>query len=78
MNVNLWIIKIHITLRADPEPRVGTPERYEGDRETCGPFLTNCSLLFALQPCTFATEPAPAKVAFVINHLTGRARPWNS
>ncbi|CAJ1081228.1 hypothetical protein LDENG_00284880 [Xyrichtys novacula] len=59
-----------------PEPRVGTPERYDGDRETCGPFLTNCSLLFALQPRTFATEPA--KVAFVINHLTGRARLWGT
>lgn len=58
------------------EPRVGTPERYDGDRETCGPFLTNCSLLFALQPRTFATEPA--KVAFVINHLTGRARLWGT
>ena len=59
-----------------PEPRVGIPERYEGDRETCGPFLTNCSLLFALQPRTFATEGA--KVAFVINHLTGRARLWGT
>lgn len=62
--------------RDAPEPRVGTPERYDGDRETCGPFLTNCSLLFALQPRTFATEPA--KVAFVINHLTGRARLWGT
>lgn len=55
---------------------MGTPERYDGDRETCGPFLTNCSLLFALQPRTFATEPA--RVAFVINHLTGRARLWGT
>ncbi len=55
---------------------MGTPERYNGDRETCGPFLTNCSLLFALQPRTFATEPA--KVAFVINHLTGKARLWGT
>eukprot|EP00064_Thunnus_orientalis_P017628 superscaffoldBa00003800_g17712 len=59
-----------------PEPQVGIPERYEGDRETCGPFLTNSSLLFALQPRTFATEGA--KVAFVINHLTSRARLWGT
>lgn len=59
-----------------PEPRVGTPERYDGDPETCGPFLTNCSLLFSLQPRTFASEQA--KVAFMINHLTGRARLWGT
>ncbi len=59
-----------------PEPRVGTPERYAGDPEGCGPFLTNCSILFALQPRTFATEKA--KVAYAINHLTGRARLWGT
>lgn len=54
------------------EPRVGTPERYGGDPEGCNPFLTNCSILFALQPHTFSSERA--KVAFAINHLTERAR----
>ncbi len=58
------------------EPRVGAPERYAGDPEGCSPFLTNCSILFALQPHTFATEGA--KVAFTINHLTGRARLWGT
>lgn len=58
------------------EPRVGTPERYGGDAEGCAPFITNCSILFALQPQTFATERA--KVAFVVNHLTGRARLWGT
>ncbi len=66
-----------LPLPADsPEPRVGTPERYDGDPETCGAFLTNCSLLFSLQPRTFASEQA--KVAFTINHLTGRARLWGT
>lgn len=59
-----------------PEPRVGAPERYAGDPEGCNPFLTNCSILFALQPHTFATEGA--RVAFAINHLTGRARLWGT
>uniref|UniRef100_A0A674NR08 DUF4939 domain-containing protein n=1 Tax=Takifugu rubripes TaxID=31033 RepID=A0A674NR08_TAKRU len=59
-----------------PEPRVGTPERYSGDPEGCNPFITNCSILFALQPYTFASEAA--KVAFTINHLTGRARLWGT
>ena len=58
------------------EPRVGAPERYAGDPENCNPFLTNCSILFALQPHTFASEEA--RVAFTINHLTGRARLWGT
>jgi len=59
-----------------PEPLVGTPERYAGEPEGCNPFLTNCSILFALQPLTFSSEEA--KVAFTINHLTGRARLWGT
>ncbi|KAF7641064.1 hypothetical protein LDENG_00296660 [Lucifuga dentata] len=58
------------------EPRVGTPERYAGEPEGCNPFLTNCSILFALQPLTFSTEEA--KVAYAISHLTGRARMWGT
>uniref|UniRef100_A0A8C5DBT5 CCHC-type domain-containing protein n=1 Tax=Gouania willdenowi TaxID=441366 RepID=A0A8C5DBT5_GOUWI len=58
------------------EPRVGTPERYGGDPEGCNPFLTNCSILFALQPHTFSTERT--KVAFAINHRTERARLWGT
>ena len=59
-----------------PEPRVGTPERYAGEPEGCSPFLTNCSILFALQPHTFASEAA--RVAFTVNHLTGKARLWGT
>lgn len=55
---------------------MGAPERYAGDPESCNPFLTNCSILFALQPYTFASEEA--RVAFTINHLTGRARLWGT
>ncbi|KAK9513191.1 hypothetical protein VZT92_026747 [Zoarces viviparus] len=58
------------------EPRVGEPERYAGDPEGCNTFLTNCSIMFALQPRTFASEDA--RVAFTINHLTGRARLWGT
>ena len=58
------------------EPPVGIQERYEGDPEGCSPFLTNCSILFALQPYTFATEEA--RVAYAITHLTGRARLWGT
>jgi len=51
------------------EARVGVPERYARDPEGCNPFITNCSILFALQPHTFASEEA--RVVFTINNLTG-------
>ncbi len=63
-------------LRASPELWVGVPDGYAADSEGCGPFLTNCSILFALQPRTFAMEEE--KVAFAMNHLTGRARLWGT
>lgn len=58
------------------EPRVGVPKRYSIEEGGCNPFLTNCSILFSLQPLTFSTEGA--KVAFVINPLTGHARLWGT
>ncbi len=48
----------------------------QGTQRTVYPFITNCSILFALQPHTFASEEA--RVAFTINHLTGRARLWGT
>lgn len=59
-----------------PEPLMGALECYAGDPENCNPFLTNCSILFAIQPHTFASEKT--RVAYTINHLTGRARLWGT
>lgn len=59
---------------APPAPATGPslspdgPKHYDGDPESCHTFLTNCSLLFSLQPRTFATEAA--KVANVHTHLS--------
>ncbi|TWW62374.1 hypothetical protein D4764_04G0010210 [Takifugu flavidus] len=76
-SLNYFHPSIHPSIhRTAPEPRVGTPERYSGDPEGCNPFLTNCSFLFALQPYTFASEAA--RVAFTINHLTGRECLWGT
>uniref|UniRef100_A0A8C4DQ98 ribonuclease H n=1 Tax=Dicentrarchus labrax TaxID=13489 RepID=A0A8C4DQ98_DICLA len=58
------------------EPNVGAPERYDGDPVTCNAFLCNCSIIFSLQPLTFSSEEA--RVAYTINHLTGRARLWGT
>ena len=62
--------------RYAPEPCVGTPIYYAGDPENCVLFLTNFSLLFHLQPHTFTLEDA--MVVLNINHLTGRARLWET
>ena len=59
-----------------PEPKVGNPERFDGDPAQVRAFLTSCRLQFALQPRTFATEGA--RVGFAITHLTGRARLWGT
>ncbi|TWW53848.1 hypothetical protein D4764_0266300 [Takifugu flavidus] len=65
-----------LILQQGPEPRVGEPERYEGNPESCDALVVNCSLLFSLQPRTFTTEAA--KVAYTITHLTGRAWLWGT
>lgn len=59
-----------------PEPRIGNPERFDGNPAHTRAFLTSCRVQFSLQPRTFATEGA--KVGYVITHLTGRARLWGT
>jgi hypothetical protein len=59
-----------------PEPRLPTPERYSGEPQYCRAFLTKCSMFFALQPQTFASEET--KVALVLTLLSGRAALWGA
>ena len=59
-----------------PEPKIGNPERFDGDQTQVRAFLTSCRLQFSLQPRTFATEGA--RVGYAITHLTGRARLWGT
>ena len=58
------------------EPRLPPPQTYAGDPGSCQSFLTQCQLVFALQPATFPTDGA--KVAYVITLLSGRARDWGT
>ncbi|KAF7657495.1 hypothetical protein LDENG_00026400 [Lucifuga dentata] len=57
-----------------PEPHLSPPERYDGHPGDCQAFLTMCSLTFELQSRTYASERS--WVAFIISHLSGRAREW--
>ena len=59
-----------------PEPKIGNPERFDGNPAQVRAFLTSCRVQFSLQPRTFATEGA--RVGYVITHLTGRARLWGT
>ncbi|KAF7647276.1 hypothetical protein LDENG_00174840 [Lucifuga dentata] len=58
------------------EPCLPPPEHYSGDPGTCRSFLSQCSLVFELQPATFPSDRA--KVAYVITLLSGKAREWGT
>ncbi len=48
----------------EPEPHANNPPVYDGDPNSCQAFLSQCSLVFSLQPRRYSTEEA--KVAFVL------------
>ncbi len=58
------------------EPRLNPPAPYSGEPNTCRSFLSQCSLIFSLQPSCFPTERS--KVAFIITLLVGQARVWGT
>lgn len=59
-----------------PEPRVNNPPCYSGEPTECLPFLTQCEVVFSLQPSTYARERS--RIAYVISLLKGRAREWGT
>lgn len=59
-----------------PEPRVNNPPCYAGEPTECRAFLTQCEVVFSLQPQTYAEDRA--RIAYVISLLTGRAREWGT
>lgn len=63
----------HLPVR---EPRLPPPESYAGEPGTCRSFLSQCSLVFELQPSTFPTDRS--RIAYVITLLTDRAREWGT
>lgn len=58
------------------EPKLPAPERFDGSPEKCRGFVTQCTLVFQLQPGSFPTESS--KVAYIITLLTGKALDWAS
>ncbi len=59
-----------------PEPRINNPPCYSGQPTECRAFLTQCEVIFSLQPTTYAEDRS--KVAFMLSLLTGRAHDWGA
>ncbi len=59
-----------------PDPRVNNPLCYASEPTECRAFLTQCEVVFSFQPQTYAGDPA--RIAFVLSLLTGRAREWGT
>lgn len=58
------------------EPRLPPPSRYSGEPGLCRSFLSQCSLVFQLQPSSFPSDRS--RVAYIITLLDGRAREWGT
>ena len=56
------------------EPSIPAPQRYGGDLGSCRSFLTQCSLVFEMQPQTYPTERS--RIAYLIGSLSGEALAW--
>uniref|UniRef100_A0A3P9M1D4 Gypsy retrotransposon integrase-like protein 1 n=1 Tax=Oryzias latipes TaxID=8090 RepID=A0A3P9M1D4_ORYLA len=56
------------------EIKIAPPDRYSGEQGLCKLFLTDCSIHFEHSPHAFVSDRA--RIAFMISHLSGRARAW--
>ncbi|XP_045080421.1 uncharacterized protein LOC123492194 [Coregonus clupeaformis] len=59
---------------ASREPSLPPPERYAGDSGTWRAFLSQCSLIFELQPSSFPSDRS--KIVYLITLMSGRAIAW--
>lgn len=66
----------HQTQPPAREPRLPTPQPYDGEPGTCRSFLSQCSLTLELQDSAFPTEHL--RVAYVITLLTSKTREWGT
>ena len=59
---------------ASRDPCLPPPERFAGGSRTCWAFLSQCSLIFELQPSSFPLDRS--KVACLITLMSRRAPTW--
>ena len=55
------------------EPCLHPPELYDGDSRTCRAVLSQCSLVFELQPSSFPSDPS--KIEYIIMLVSGGHSP---
>ena len=53
---------------------LSAPEKFSGETGKCCAFIVDCEMYYELRPSAFPTERS--KVAFMVSHLTGRAKAW--
>lgn len=56
--------------------KLAPPAKYSGELGLCRTFLIDCSVHFELTPHAFPTDRS--KIAFMVSHMTGRAKAWAS
>lgn len=56
------------------EPHLPLQDHYAGDSRTCQALLSQCSLIFELQPSLFTLDRT--RIAYIITLMSGRARAW--
>lgn len=54
--------------------KLSPPPPFSGEPSACKGFLTQCSVVFELQPGNFPTERS--KVAYILTRLSGKALDW--
>lgn len=66
--------------RHTPEPHANNPPTYDGDPNSCQAFLSQCTLLFTLQPRLYASETSNV-LCFLLSSRVGPVREvtvWNA
>lgn len=64
------------TLHVGVRSNLAKPAQYPGEPGLCKTFIIDSSIHFELTPHAFPTDRS--KIAFMISHLTGRAKAWVS
>ena len=54
--------------------KLAPPAQFMGEQGLCKTFIIDCSIHFELTPHAFPTDRS--KIAFMISHLSGRAKAW--
>lgn len=56
--------------------QLAPPAQFTGEQGLCKTFIIDCSIHFELTPHAFPTNRS--RTAFMISHLSGRAKAWAS